>query len=58
MNNYKWIVTHDLKEVAHFLCDLTDREKGCESCPVQASCEPGYNGWIDFLRSEYEGSSK
>ena len=58
MNNFKYLVLHDLKEAAHFLCQVQERNKGCDSCPVQDRCEPGYNGWVDFLRSEHEGSFK
>ena len=55
MNNYRYIVTHDLKEVARFLCDLQEENKGCNCCPVQPECSPGMNGWINFLRSEHGG---
>lgn len=56
MNNYKWIVTHDLKEVAHFLCELQDKKMSCQGCPVADRCETGLNGWITFLRSEHGGT--
>lgn len=54
MNNFKYIILHDLKEAAHMLCDMSERESGCDKCPVRKRCEGGINGWIDYFREEHE----
>ena len=60
MNNYRYIVTHSLTEVADFLCkmiDNMDRDEdsinNCEICPARDDCHKGHNGFMDFLRRPY-----
>lgn len=55
MNNYEWVQnSKSLEDLGYDLCELTDIEKGdCDCCPVSNLCEPGLNGYIEWLKKEH-----
>ena len=66
MTKRDYIKQADPKELAAWLCDLIntfaenqdDIEPGrvfphhCRSCPAQRTCQPGHNGFLDYLEQE------
>ena len=60
MNNHEWLLQqHDLKELGHELCYMTDLEKqDCELCPCSNYCSLGQNGYIKWLEKEHDDYGK
>jgi len=60
MTNFEYIKTLDLKELGNHLCDVMDFcgmydvYYGCECCPMNSRCMPGYNGWLRWLGEEHD----
>lgn len=54
MNNYEWIKSQSLTDLAHELCYLMELKDGCDGCPVKDRCHFMNNGFRDWLEAEHE----
>ena len=55
ISNYDWCKQHSIDEIGHYLCWMYDiyQNGGCEHCPVERLCSPGFNGFIAWLKEDY-----
>lgn len=53
MNNYEWLKSQSLIDLAHELCYLMETKDGCDGCPVKDRCHFMCNGFRDWLEDKH-----